>query len=312
MKQKDCANTDSLSMNAEHLFLQTWRCTTLLPLIVLLSLFLPRVLHARDEVTWMEASMPPFFIQEGPDQGQGYGDVVTAILHEHLPEYVHHRTVTNVTKHFRTFKRGDKVCSVGLYRNPEREELMYFSIPSFLTLPPVLITSKEKLASFGEGGMVRLEDILKDAERIIGLSKDRSYGADIDAVLDAYRERDNLVVFTGQELTENFFKMLMLDRIDALIGLPEEAMYMAEKLGIRDRIAILAIAENQGNPHNRLCSVGCSKTPWGKEIIAKINTILLEQRPGQQYRAAYERWLDAGSVEEYRRVYDEVFLRVTE
>lgn len=256
--------------------------------------------------------MPPYFIQEGPDQGQGYGDVVTAIIHEHLPEYEHHRTVTNVTRHFPSFKRGDKVCSIGLYRNLEREEFMHFSIPSFLTLPPVLITSKEKLASFGGGEIVRLEELLKDTERIIGLSKDRSYGADIDAVLDAYRERDNLVVFTGQELTENFFKMLMLDRIDALIGLPDETMYLAEKLGIRDRIATLSIAENQGNPENWLCSVGCSKTPWGKEIIAKINAILLEQRPGQRYRAAYERWLDTGSVEKYRRVYDEVFLRITE
>jgi len=312
MKQKDCANTDSLSMNSEHISLLTLRCTTPLALVVLLVLFLPPTLHARDEVTWMEASMPPFFIQEGPNQGQGYGDVVSAIIHEHLPEYVHHRTVTNVTRHFRAFKRGDKVCSVGLYRNPEREEFMHFSIPSFLTLPPVLITSKEKLASFGRGGIVRLEDLLKDSERIIGLSKDRSYGADIDAVLDAYRERDNLVIFTGQELTENFFKMLMLDRIDALIGLPDEVMYLAEKLGIRDRIATLTIAENQGNPHNWLCSVGCAKTPWGEEIIAKINAILLEQRPGQRYRAAYERWLDVGSVEEYRRVYDEVFLRITE
>jgi uncharacterized protein (TIGR02285 family) len=298
-------------MNSEHLSLQILRCTTPLTLVLLLVLLLPRTLHAGDEVIWMEPSMHPFFIQEGPDQGQGYGDVVTTIIREHLPEYVHHRTVTNVIRHFGTFKRGEKVCSVGLYRNPEREEFMHFSIPSFLTLPPVLITSKEKLASFGGGGIVRLEDLLKNTDRVIGLSKDRSYGADIDAVLDAYRERDNLVVFTGQELTENFFKMLMLDRIDALIGLPDEAMYLAEKLGIRDRIATLSIAENQGNPENWLCSVGCSKTPWGKEIIAKINAILLEQRPGQRYRGAYERWLGTGSVEEYRRVYNEVFLRIT-
>lgn len=260
----------------------------------------------------MEASMPPFFIQQGVHQGQGYGDVVTAIIQEHLPTYTHYRTVTNVTRHFHAFREGNRVCSVGLYRNPEREEFMHFSIPSFLALPPVLITSKDKLPALGGGEIVRLADLLKDTHVIIGLSKDRSYGADIDALLNQYRERKNLVVFTGQELSENFFRMLMLDRIDALIGLPEEAMYSADKIGIREQIVTVPLAENQANPEKWLSYVGCSKTPWGKAIITEINKVLREQRPGQQYREAYERWLNTESMEEYRRLYDEVFLEITE
>jgi hypothetical protein len=54
--------------------------------------------------------------------------------------------------------------------------------------------------------------------------------------------------------------------------------------------------------------VGCSKNAWGRAVIDKINTILLEQRPTMHYRAAYERWLDANSLERYRAVYQEVFL----
>jgi len=57
--------------------------------------------------------------------------------------------------------------------------------------------------------------------------------------------------------------------------------------------------------------VACSKTPWGKKLIEKINRILLEQRPTKQYRSAYERWLDKSSLESYRDLYKNVFLQVT-
>jgi hypothetical protein len=34
---------------------------------------------ARDTITWMEVSMPPYLIQDGSDQNKGYGDLVTGI-----------------------------------------------------------------------------------------------------------------------------------------------------------------------------------------------------------------------------------------
>lgn len=46
-------------------------------------------------------------------------------------------------------------------------------------------------------------------------------------------------------------------------------------------------------------------------MIEKINKVLLEQRPTDRYRAAYERWLDADSLARYRSVYQEVFLAPT-
>ena len=171
---------------------------------------------AKDSITWMEVSMPPYFIQDGPDKNQGYGDVVSAILQEQLPEYEHFEMVTNVIRHFHKFKQGEKVCSIGLYRTPEREEFMHFSIPSFLTLPAVLIPRKDTLADFGTRLSIKLDDILRDKKFIIGLSKDRSYGIQIDALLKQYKDRGNLIVYAGQELSANYFKMLMLKRIDGL------------------------------------------------------------------------------------------------
>ena len=271
-------------------------------------LFAPTLSWAKDTVTWMEAVMPPYFIQSGALKDQGYGDQITRIIQEGLPDYQHEEMVTNVTRHFYKFKQGEKVCSVGLFRTPEREEFMYFSMPSFLTLPAVIIIRKEALPELAGQTTVRLADILKNDTVTLGLAKDRSYGVNVDDVLKRYRGTNATVEVSGAELSLNLFKMLMKGRLDGILGLPEEALYQAEQLGIRDQLMTLSIEENLNGYEAWLSSVGCSKNAWGKAIIDKINAVLLAQRPTERYRAAYERWLDPNAIDQYRKVYTEVFL----
>lgn len=284
-----------------------------LPLILLVWLLVMGLpLHpasAGESITWLEVSMPPYLIQDGPYKTEGYGNMVSAILREHMPEYDHQVVVTNVIRHFDRFKKGEQVCSIGLYRTPEREAFMHFSIPSLLTMPAVLITTKDKLAQFGESRSIKLGEVLANPRFILGLSKDRSYGTTVDVILKTYQERTNLVFYSGQELAANYFKMLMLDRLDGLLGLPDEAMYHAEQLGLRDQLATLIIEENQQDFAGWLCAVGCSKNAWGKAVIERINAVLLDQRSSARYRAAYERWLDPAHLARYRSVYQAVFLQ---
>lgn len=283
-----------------------------LAVALILILASAAVTSAKDSITWLEAVAPPFFIHEGPLKGQGYEDLITNILQESLPEYEHNRTIANITRHYYEFEQGEKACNVGLYKTPEREKFMYFSIPSFFTYPTVLIIDKSKWAAFGNAKSVKLEEILKSKKLIIGRGENRSYGKFVDQLLNTYGTKDNIFAYEGQELSLNFFQMLKLDRLDGLIGLPEEAMYQAERLGIRDQIVTIAIEENQTSPESWFSYVACSKTGWGKQAIADINRALLEQRPTERYRAAYERWLDESSLEGYRKLYKDVFLKVTQ
>lgn len=280
-------------------------------LVLCLELLLagPQWVSATENLVWMEAVLPPFFIHSGPNQNQGYGDAITQILEAHLPDYNHGEINTNITRHFYMFKQGEQVCSVGLYKTPEREKFMYFSIPSFITLPPVIIIKKENIVKFGNKATVSLDAVLEDRGMMIGFAKDRSYGKTLDEIFNRHKGQANLVEFTGQELSLNLFKMLMLGRLDGLIGLPEEALYQAEQMGIRDQFITLTLSENLHNYDGWMSCVACSKTPWGKQVIDKINQVLLAQRPSEQYRAAYERWLDPNSIAEYRRAYAEVFLK---
>lgn len=287
-----------------------YRCLTTLFLAA--ALFVAKGAWAQDSLTWMEAVAPPFFIHEGPFKGLGYEDRITDILKTHLPQYTHTHMQANISRHYQQWKQGEKVCSVGMYKTPERTEFTYYSIPSVFTLPPVLIINKDRFPAFGGKTMVSLAKILQEGNLVIGRSTNRSYGIEFDTALKNYSNSQNTFTYESQELSLNLFKMLLAGRIDALPGLPEEALYLAEKMSIRDQIMTLSVEENQANPEASLSYVACSKNEWGKKAIEDINQVIRAQRPTEEYRAAYERWLDPGSTERYRLLYQEVFLKITE
>ena len=276
------------------------------------TFLLPNEVHAKEILAWMEAVAPPFFIHEGPYKGQGYEDLITDILKESLPQYDHKHMQANISRHYQQWKQGENACSVGMFKTPERLEFTYFSIPSVFTLPTVLIIHKDRFEAFGGKKTVSLAELLKEGKLMIGRSSNRSYGIEFDTALNTYGNSKNIFKYEGPELSLNLFKMLQAGRIDALPGLPEEAMYLAETMGIRDQIITLAVEENQANKESWLSYVACSKTEWGKKVIEEINQALIELRPTEKYRAAYERWLDPSTIEGYRKLYQEEFVSITE
>lgn len=288
------------------------RLVDLMYLCFLLSFLIPASGQSTENITWLEADAPPFFIKEGKHAGTGYQDVVGDILIASLPQYTHSRITANVARHYEEFKKGGNVCTNGFFKTPEREKFLYYSIPSFFTFPSVLIIKKDRFEEFGGQKVISLEKLLKNKTKIIGLAKDRSYGSEIDALLEQFGTKINTVSIGSLSLSQNLFEMFKLDRVDALIALPEEAAYNTEKFGFRDSIMTLLIQENQKNYQGWLSYVACSKTDWGKKAIEDINEVLLRQRPTEMYRNAYEYWLDPSSIEQYRKLYSSHFLSITQ
>lgn len=277
----------------------------------LLILLCPVSSIAEDSVTWMEAKVPPIYIHEGENKGQGYEDVITDIIMENLDGYESHEIIASVARMYEELRRGEKVCNVAFFKTPEREEFMYFSsLPTTFTLPNMIITKKSKAELFGGTKTVKLEDILKDGKLTLAADKARSYGKNIDAVLQRYKGQKNLLIHAGEAVSEGLLKMLLADRLDGVLGLPEEAMFLAEELNAENELITIALDENKGNYDAWVAYVACSKTEWGKQILEKIDHILSEQRATERYRAAYERWLDENSIESYRKLYDDVFLKM--
>lgn len=264
---------------------------------------------AKEKLYWMEASAPPFYITQGPLKGQGYQDLITDILQENLPQYEHISMEANLSRHYKQWKLGEPACGLAMYKTPEREEFALFSIPSVFSLPAVLIIKKERFADFGAQQTISLKELLTTKKIVIGRSSKRSYGAEFDKVMDTYGDPSTVFSYEGSQLSLHLMRMLMAGRIDALPGLPEEAMYIAETMGIKDQIMTLAVEENLVEHESMLSYVTCSKNEWGEKTIQAINRVLEEQRPTRRYRAAYERWLDPSAIEAYRKMYQEIFLQ---
>lgn len=288
------------------------RYFSILILLFSVTCLLPSVAWTKDSISWMESETPPFFIHEGVLKGQGYVERINNILIENLPEYSHTRIQANLSRQYQQWKQGEKACSPSKYKTDERKKFVYFSIPSTFSLPSVLIIKKNTFSAFGGSKTVNLASTLQSNKFVIGRIKNRSFGAEFDNTLDNYGNDKNIFVYEGPDLLRGLFKMLMAGRIDAIPGSPEESIYLAEVLGIRDQIMILNIEENQGDRNAYLGYVACSKNEWGKTAIDKINHVLLEQRGTEIYRAAYERWLDPSSIEGYRKLYKQRFLTMTE
>ncbi len=102
-----------------------------------------------------------------------------------------------------------------MYKTPERMEFAYFSIPSVITLPTVLIINKENFINFGGAKTVSLTNLLTSNNFVIGRAKNRSYGIEFDNALNIYGNGKNIFAYEGPELTLNLFEMLLAGRIDA-------------------------------------------------------------------------------------------------
>jgi uncharacterized protein (TIGR02285 family) len=269
----------------------------------------PSPAAAKEKLYWLEAVAPPFFIHEGPLAGQGYEDLITDILVEKLPQYEHEHLQATISRHYQQWKQGENACSLAMYKTPERDEFVYYSKASVFTLPPVLIITKDRFQDFGAKKVVSLAELLQQGKMVIGRAKNRSYGPGFDKMLDTYGNDKNIYTYEGPELTLNLFKMLLAGRLDALSALPEEAMYLAETMGLRDKVMTISVSENLQDYQGMITYMACSKTDWGKKTIETINTLLVQERPTERYQAAYERWLDPSSIDDYRRMYREIFLK---
>jgi uncharacterized protein (TIGR02285 family) len=85
-------------------------------------------------------------------------------------------------------------------------------------------------------------------------------------------------------------------RIDALIAYPMEAQYVAKTM----KLQVLSLPV-LGMDDYGLTSVGCSKTEKGKEIIRRLNTIIMENRTKPEFMDFTGHWLDPSALERHRK-----------
>ena len=253
---------------------------------------------AQDSITWGKYNAPPYQILEGEFAGTGIWDLTRKLLQEKLTTYDHQEVQAPFPRIVNEIKEGHHWCYNGPIKTAERENYAYLSLPTSVFMPLNVIVRKDN--KIGLRGAQSLETLLTNHNLTTSVMRDRSYSPVVDKLLKTWPPKNDYAEQTDA------MNMLLAGRLDYLIQLPLLALYQARVMGHANELIALPIKEDGEMQFNR---VMCPKNEWGRNVIEQINTVLSRERSKPYYRAIVEKWHDAASVDQIRRIYASSFLK---
>jgi uncharacterized protein (TIGR02285 family) len=250
-----------------------------------------------DGIVWAAIDFPPFQILGGEFRGSGSFDGLRELLVSRLPGYRHEIMAMTFARREEELRQGQLLCTPGMFRTPEREQLLVFSRPALIHLDNRVVFLASRADRFG-GGELDLAGLLMQPDLVGGVISGRSFAPNIDALLKRYGGQPNLVMRPVR--AAQMLEMLASGEIDYTILFPHEAAYLRRQLGLKDALVLRPIA---GTPPYIFTHVACSRSAWGESVIARVDRVLEELRATPAYRAYSERWYDQADQLLIRRHY---------
>ena len=267
-------------------------------LCTMLLMLVPMAARAAETVVWAVLDFPPFQIREGEHRGTGSFDGLLDLLIRELPQFEHEVVMMSFARREEEIRQGRRLCTPGLFRTPEREKLLAFSLPALIHLDNRLVVRADRVGSLPRERPLRLAALLADPTLIGGVIADRSFAPNIDPLLRQSAGAPNLVTRTLK--SAQLFEMLTHGDIDYTILFPHEAAYLAQAVGKRDSVRVLPIADT---PAHIVTHVACSGGAWGEATIAAVDRVLRLHQRSAEYRAFSERWYEEADKAQIRAYY---------
>ncbi len=258
---------------------------------------------ARDLI-WAQNNAPPFFITEGPNRGQGFGDPLQQMLEEELSDFRHVTRTMPLRRLNQFWKQDGNYCFATMIHQPLAADAAYrLSIPNVLYRPHGVIAARNnkrvqdiKTKYPEHHPAYSLHHFFQEPHIRFGLMSNRSFGPSIDALLEAYQDKIEIFDRSDADGLDGLFNMLRINRVDYLIDYPFVFHYYDRQEIYRDQFQFTPLLENHAD--EVWGAVACSNNSWGAERIAAINGAIerLIERP--DYRALVLRWHAAEGAEE--------------
>lgn len=255
---------------------------------------------AEGTLIWLLRDLPPLTIFEGPGKGQGALDQLLPILIEQLPEYRHQVMHVNRARGMQMLREPTLTCDPSLLWTAERARYIVFSSQAFVVASngiTIRRSQQEALAPFIVDGQFDLQAFFDAHTARVGAVAERSYGPVIDERLKQADARA-LALHYGNDALGSLLQMQRLGRLEAVLGYWPEIRYHAMQQGIAaDDLSFYPI---KGTAPYQRTHIGCSDTPQGREVMERINQVLLSL-PLEQVQQSYAAWLDPAMREHYLR-----------
>ncbi|HTY04081.1 MAG TPA: TIGR02285 family protein [Rhodocyclaceae bacterium] len=242
---------------------------------------------SRDTIVWAVLDFPPFQILDGEYRGSGSFDGLNDLLIREMPGVDHEKIPMSFSRREDEMRRGQPLCTPGIFRTPTREGYMVFSAPALVHLDNRLVYLANRAGRFPPGAVLDLEELLKKRTDLVGgVVSGRSFAPNIDVVLRRQASQPNLKMRATQ--SAQIVDQLLKGEIDYTILFPHEAAFIERQLG---RPGILATRPILGTPPYIVTHVACTRGPWGDRMIAGVNNVLRRHAGTAEYRGLSERWL---------------------
>lgn len=259
-------------------------------LTFLLFFCLSSISNART-INWLAHDFAPYYILNGQYQHQGRDESIISLLEKQLPNITFNRMLIPSGKVIQELSNtSNNVCALSLYKNDYRKEHIYFTDESSTTgLSPSIAMHKKlaKALNIAESKEVSLLNLIQDKKLTLGVSMSRSYGQEIDTLINSTPNID-LVIRPTRDSLASLTYMLNLKRIDILLGYPSEHYYLAKSMHFEENLTQRPLTESPALSYG---FIGCTKNEQGAKDIAILNEQLKVIKRTQAYNDLLMRWL---------------------
>jgi len=157
-------------------------------------------------------------------------------------------------------------CSIGWYRNPERDKFASFSL-SIFSEPPIIAlvrrSDQTKMAKYQS-----LAQLVQQSGLIAGIMKNFSYGTEVDHILNQHIEHRALQL----ERQEQLLRLLAAGRVDYLLVAPPEVEGMITAAGLNPADFLVHPLADVHSDNERYLMCNKSLDP---EMMAQINRAIV-------------------------------------
>lgn len=264
-----------------------------------------------EDFLWYDIILPPFHhIPDGKYEKQGFSDEIKKILQRELNLKQKEFKIFPVNRLLYEMKKGhgrDEIClNPVLKKSPERSEFLLYGLPTVFVPGQGIIINKRDADYFKKNNS--LQKLINNPKLKIGLEGTRSYGPCLDKILKRHQQDKNLVIQTNNNNIESLIKLLTGKRINLFLGTAIEYKYICLTKDIKDKLLYIPLKEADKYTVSYL-AIGKNQ-PLAKKTLKEVNEILIKVRKTAEYRKMFERFLDKENIKQYRKDYNNIFLKM--
>ena len=273
-------------------------------ILIIILLVLATICPAtgKETIIWPYLCFKPVYICQDETLVDGSGYHILNLMWENLADYDHEPILMPIQRILEFAKKGKHQLFYGLYKTPEREKFLYFSLPCRISTPTYVVVRKEDLPKFGHRRQVSLQALLENKNLTFLHLKSISFGKGIDELLEKYKGGENILTeYDTENLIKKSLKLLMAGRIDYMLSV-DGTRFDASDLGVQDKIAFISIKEQN---HYDIGYIAAPKTEWGKALIDRINKVLKQEVPKESFFRYFTPLVDEAMVPTLRKYYEQ-------